>query len=181
MADARPAAGGAAARRTLPWVALGGAAGALASLGAGALIAQAMGPGDPSISGPLGTASATLASVAAVNVLGSFLLGLLRGASGRPGARWDPRLVAALGTGFLGAFTTFGTVAATLALPVMMTAGLAATGDTWWILLAVVVVGLLIAVAVLAALSTAAAALGLRLGGRGAGSGSAGRPDGAAA
>jgi len=45
----------------------------------------------------------------AINVLGSFLLGVVLGA---PGAgRWSPTTTTALSVGFLGAFTTFSTFA----------------------------------------------------------------------
>lgn len=45
----------------------------------------------------------------AINVLGSFLLGVVLGA---PGAeRWSPTTITAVTMGFLGAFTTFSTFA----------------------------------------------------------------------
>lgn len=113
MADARPAAGGAPARRTLPWVALGGAAGA----GVGWLALRA---GDallgPRLQGVDGRAwflleALPMLPLLAVNTLGAFLLGLLWGASRAAAAdpsrrTWDPRWVPALGTGFLGSFTS---------------------------------------------------------------------------
>lgn len=80
-----------------------------------------------------------------VNVLGSFLLGLVLGAAveGQAGTR----LVALVGTGFCGAFTTFSSFAyesVTLAeegssvmalanLAVSVTAGLAAAFLGWWL------------------------------------------------
>ena len=72
---------------TVVLVGVAGAAGVLARYG----FTQAMGAG------------AALWSVLAVNVFGSFLLGLLAGAS----VSSDLRLV--IGVGFLGGFTTFST------------------------------------------------------------------------
>jgi len=44
-----------------------------------------------------------------INVVGSFLLGVVLGGPGQ--GRWSPTLIAALAVGFLGAFTTFSTFA----------------------------------------------------------------------
>jgi fluoride exporter len=75
---------------TLGWVLVGpaGALGALARYGTGRAMSRALALGAPW-------------GVLVVNLLGAFLLGLVVGA--RPG---DTALVA-MGTGFLGAFTTF--------------------------------------------------------------------------
>jgi len=75
-------------------VALGGAFGALARYGAGALIARLIGGTFP---------WATLS----VNVLGSFALGLLAPLALSRGLSPELRLL--LTTGFMGAFTTFST------------------------------------------------------------------------
>jgi len=48
-------------------------------------------------------------STLGINVAGSFLLGLLVEVAGARG--WSPDVVAPLGIGFLGAFTTFSTLA----------------------------------------------------------------------
>lgn len=80
------------------WVLIGmaGAAGALARLVMGGWVTR--GVGGPTF--PWGTF--------AVNILGSFLLGMLTGlVLGR--GTVPPGVKAALGTGFLGAFTTFST------------------------------------------------------------------------
>ena len=95
-----------------------------------------------------------------VNVLGSFLLGLLWAASRRRGPDWRPRLVAGLGTGFLGAFTTISSAVALVLWPVRL--GAAASGAGGVLAAAVAV---LLVLALMAALSTAAAVLGLRAGG----------------
>jgi fluoride exporter len=71
-------------------VAPAGALGAVARYGTGAFMSRRYGLGAPW-------------GVLAVNLAGAFLLGLLVGA--RPG----DAMVLALGTGFLGAFTTFST------------------------------------------------------------------------
>ncbi len=81
--------------RLLPWIALGGALGALARFGVGVLAVELLGPRLP-----WGTLL--------VNVAGSIALGVLMewtllSPSLSPGAR------ALLTTGFLGAFTTFST------------------------------------------------------------------------
>ncbi len=79
----------------LAWIALGGALGALARHGTGALCERWF---DPSL--PWGTFT--------VNALGSFLLGLLvETIAGNESI--DPGLQAMLATGLLGAFTTFST------------------------------------------------------------------------
>ena len=67
-----------------------------------------------------------------VNVTGAFVLGLLTGLS----VTGDTLLL--LGTGFLGAYTTFSTwmvesLRSPAALPISMTAGLAAAGLGWLI------------------------------------------------
>lgn len=60
-----------------------------------------------------------------VNVVGSALLGLVLGA----GLRWDPNVVAVLGIGFLGAFTTFSTFSAETVM--LLREGRAATALTY--------------------------------------------------
>lgn len=60
-----------------------------------------------------------------VNVVGSALLGLVLGA----GARWDPNVVAVLGVGFLGAFTTFSAFSAETLM--LLREGRAATALTY--------------------------------------------------
>ena len=76
------------------WVGLAGAAGALSRWGVTIAAQRLAGMGFP-----WGTF--------AVNVVGSILLGFLIQASDRAG--WPTDLKLALGTGFLGAFTTFST------------------------------------------------------------------------
>ncbi len=79
----------------LMWIALGGALGALARHGTGALCERLLGPDLP-----WGTF--------AVNALGSFLLGVLLEGFARNDAV-PPGVQAMAVTGFLGAFTTFST------------------------------------------------------------------------
>jgi fluoride exporter len=80
---------------TLVQIALGGALGALARFGTQALALRLVGPGFP-------------AGTLAVNVLGSFLMGLAAvWVSTRLGARFQPLVM----VGFLGAYTTFSTYA----------------------------------------------------------------------
>ena len=79
-------------------IAVGGALGALARHGLNALIQARLGAGSWA-SFPLGTL--------VINVLGSFLLGLIAGLHLRGILSVPLRL--ALGTGFVGAFTTFST------------------------------------------------------------------------
>ncbi len=74
---------------TATWVALAGALGVLARYG----IASAWPAGD-----------AALAAIAAVNVAGSFALGLLTGVEW-----WTAEARTAVGAGFLGGFTTYST------------------------------------------------------------------------
>jgi CrcB protein len=71
---------------------------------AGALLRHALSLALPRLGGalPLGTL--------AVNLVGSFVLGVLAGWSG-PDGRGSPELRAALGTGFCGALTTMSTFA----------------------------------------------------------------------
>lgn len=153
-------------------VALGGAAGvvcgslAMGLVSAGAVRALA-GP-----DGGMGSASALLASalpVAVVNVLGSFLLGLLWARSRRAGPAWRPQLVAGLGTGFLGSFTTISSATAAVVLQRLDQdiVALAAWSGVGGFLshAASLSVPALAVLTALAVISTAAAVLGLRLGG----------------
>jgi len=80
------------------------------------------GPG-AALFGP--TAGNTPAMVVA-NLLGAFLLGLLNGRARNASAPWDPRVTAALGTGVLGAYTSFSALAALLGSP--LTAPLSSPG-----------------------------------------------------
>lgn len=77
------------------WVGLGGVLGALARYGVGALVAARWPTAFP-------------AGTFLINVSGSFLLGLLVGLDGRRGGMPSAAYLA-LGTGFLGAYTTFST------------------------------------------------------------------------
>ncbi len=74
---------------TAAWVALAGALGVLARYG----IASAWPAGDPA-----------LAAIAAINVAGSFALGVLTGVDW-----WTTEARTAVGAGFLGGFTTYST------------------------------------------------------------------------
>ena len=145
-------------------MALGGAAGVLC--GAGVMNAVTALAGAPNFRGTSGAAFGAVDVLVqalplfVVNVLGSFLLGLLWAASRRRGPDWRPRLVAGLGTGFLGAFTTISSAVALMLWPVRL--GAAASGAGGVLAAAVAV---LLVLALMAALSTAAAVLGLRAGG----------------
>ena len=89
-------------RSVLPAVALGGSAGA--ACGAGVMNAVTALAGAPNFRGTFGAAFGAVDVLVqalplfVVNVLGSFLLGLLWAASRRRGPDWRPRLVAGLGT-----------------------------------------------------------------------------------
>ncbi|GAA1118231.1 CrcB family protein [Citricoccus alkalitolerans] len=103
-------------------------------------------------------------SLGLVNLTGSFLLGLLAAISSR---RTLPRwLVAGLGVGVLGAYTSLSAVvlAATVA-PAFGITGFIQTGSPGGITLIAALTGTLLALAAGAALGTACAAAGLRLGG----------------
>ena len=76
------------------WVGVAGGCGAIARWGVTLLAERLAGPGFP-----WGTIT--------VNILGSFLLGFLIESAARGAWSQDTKLV--LGTGFLGAFTTFST------------------------------------------------------------------------
>ncbi|MDX2340884.1 CrcB family protein [Micrococcus sp. M4NT] len=165
-------------RSVLPAVALGGSAGAAcgAALSSAttawvATAAAAAGPSGLSVAGPTGALVHTLSSAApllAVNVSGSFLLGLLWARSRRAGPQWRPRLVAGLGTGFLGSFTTIASAVALVIGPLQwgMDAVSAVPSGIGGALGAAALLGpVLVVLVLLAALSTAAAVLGLRLGG----------------
>lgn len=154
-------------------VALGGAAGVVAGstamelVGVGGLLALAGRDGGVGL-GPVAALAFAALPLAVVNVLGSFLLGLLLARSRHAGLDRRPALVAGLGTGFLGSFTTIATAAVFLLTP--LEAGwsaIAASSGVGGFLSATA--GLLLPplalLALLAALSTAAAVLGLRLGG----------------
>ncbi|MFB9069738.1 CrcB family protein [Citricoccus parietis] len=103
-------------------------------------------------------------SLGLVNLSGSFLLGLLAGVSSR---RTLPRwLVAGLGVGVLGAYTSLSAVvlAASVA-PAFGVTGFIQTGSPGGIALVAGLAGTLLALAAGATLGTACAAAGLRLGG----------------
>jgi len=161
-ARSAPAAAAPSVRGVLPWVALAGAAGVTASGLVSRTVHALVGVG-ATAGGQVGRAQ--LRALATVNLLGSFALGLLWGRAARPGARWDPRVVPAVGTGFLGAFTSFGGALAVPALPLGQAAwGMASDGAGLWVLPALLGLLLLAGLLVLAVASTAAAGLGLRLG-----------------
>ena len=92
------------------WVGLGGAVGVLLNAVTHALLD---GPGAALLGAPL----ATVPGMAVANLLGAFLLGLLTGRVRTAPSPWDPRLVAALGTGVLGGYTSFSALAALLGSP----------------------------------------------------------------
>ncbi|WP_313817004.1 CrcB family protein [Citricoccus sp.] len=103
-------------------------------------------------------------SLGLVNLSGSFLLGLLAGISSRRALpRW---LVAGLGVGVLGSYTSLSAVvlAASMA-PAFGVMGFIQTGSPGGILLVAGLVGTFLALAAGATLGTACAAAGLRLGG----------------
>ncbi|TFI01465.1 CrcB family protein [Micrococcus lylae] len=139
------------------WVGLGGALGVLLNAGTHALLD---GPG-AALFGP--AAGSTPAMVVA-NLLGAFLLGLLNGRARTSRAPWDERVTAALGTGVLGAYTSFSALAALLGTPV--TAALSAPGTaSAERILGGLGAGLLL-VAAVAAAGTLCAWAGLRAGSR---------------
>ncbi|MGW9549813.1 CrcB family protein [Citricoccus zhacaiensis] len=103
-------------------------------------------------------------SLGLVNLSGSLLLGLLAGISSRRSLpRW---LVAGLGVGVLGAYTSLSAVvlAASVATAFGLT-GFIQTGSPGGIVLVTGLAGTLLALAAGATLGTACAAAGLRLGG----------------
>lgn len=131
-------------------VALGGAAGTLARW---LLVEVFPAPAQSPVPGWI--------ALLGVNLLGSFLLGLLNGrAARRPAPRW---LTAGLGTGVLGSFTSLSAVVLAAALVTGLSPG-AATGDPAG--LALVALGAVGALALGAALGTAAAVAGWWAGGR---------------
>lgn len=151
-----------APRRRLPgphvlWVGLGGAVGVLLNAGTHALLD---GPGAALV----GSAAGSTPAMVVANLLGAFLLGLLNGRARSSTVPWDPRVTATLGTGVLGAYTSFSALAALLASPltaVMLSPGTAGVaqvlGGLW--------AGLLL-VASIAAAGTLCAWAGLRAGSR---------------
>lgn len=152
-------------------VALGGAAGvvcasaALDLLGVGALLTLT-GLGEAGL-GPVSALLLSALPVALVNVLGSFLLGLLWAVSRRRGPQWRPRTVAGLGTGFLGSFTTFSGAVGLLvhAVAFDLSAYATAFGLGGLLAAAAALAGpLIVVLLLLAVLSTAAVVLGLRAG-----------------
>lgn len=162
----------------VPWVALGGATGAVA----GWLVLTA---GEALLRPWLARASGTtwfflldalpLVPLVVVNTLGAFLLGLLwgtsRAAAADPSRRaWDPRWVPALGTGFLGSFTS---ISLALAWAAAVPAWLASGGLRGGLGLIGSVVEVLVHVSAglvvlggMIVLGTAGAAAGLRTGAR---------------
>ncbi|HHO53842.1 MAG TPA: fluoride efflux transporter CrcB [Deltaproteobacteria bacterium] len=97
--------------KLLPWIAVGGAVGAMARFGVSVVAVQLMGPRLP-----WGTL--------VVNVLGSFLLGALLAWSDRT-ELLDARLQSMLSTGAMGAFTTFSTFS-------VQTVRLLEGDEPWW-------------------------------------------------
>ncbi|MDY6055076.1 CrcB family protein [Micrococcus sp.] len=145
----------------LPGVALGGAAGAGASTLLLWLLAGHLGPGPADMAGLAGM----LLPLGAINAVGAFLLGLLKGRASRPDAGLDPRLDAALGAGFLGAFTSFTAIAALpMAAAAEVLAEMGAQPSGVWILTLLSAIGPLSLWAVLLLLGVAAAAAGLQVG-----------------
>lgn len=152
------------APRVLPWVMLGGAAGAGLCVALTLLALGRVGPAHvvdvPSLLGGL-----TLTGV--LNVAGAFGLGLLRGRAARAeraGRPWDARVLPGLGTGFCGAFTSFTALAVPIAAPAVMMAGLASEPTGLWVLFLVPFIPAVVGVVVMTAVGTAAAAVGLRVG-----------------
>lgn len=140
------------------WVGLGGAVGVLLNAGTHALA-------DAAGAALLGTTVGTTPGMVLTNLLGAFLLGLLNGRARTAPAPWDPRITAALGTGLLGAYTSFSALAALLGSPftTALTVGLARTAPGE--VVASFVLGLLLVV-LLAAAGTLCAWAGLRVGSR---------------
>ena len=161
--NATPSAGG-HILRLLPWVVLGGVAGSMTALTISAVLLRHIGPSgafDP---------QATLAALSLAGVLntaGSFLLGLLRGRARRARRRsrpWDPRLLPAVGTGFLGSFTSF--AAATAPAGEMLALAVAGRDDPaeWWVFFGAGAGLLAVTAAAMALVGTVAAGLGLLIG-----------------
>lgn len=98
-------------------VMVGGALGALSRYGFG-LWLRTVGIGPTGVAFPLATLG--------VNVLGCFLLALVAGLAAR--GTLSPQGLVAIGTGFLGSFTTFSTLA-------FETDALLRGGVPWWALL----------------------------------------------
>lgn len=161
----------------VPWVALGGAAGAATgwlALTAGAVLVGPWIRGGDGGDWFLGEVLPLLPLVA-VNTLGAFLLGLLWGASRAAAAdpsrrTWDPRWVPALGTGFLGSFTSISLALVwTAEVPTWLGSGGLRSGLSPFGTAVDVLVHVSPGLTVLAAmilLGTAAAAAGLRTGAR---------------
>ncbi|XNZ00790.1 hypothetical protein ACL90Y_01945 [Micrococcus luteus] len=152
-----------AARPRLPgplvlWAGLGGAVGVLLNAGTHALL-------DGPAASLFGPAAGSTPVMALANLLGAFLLGLLNGRARTSPVPWDPRVTAALGTGVLGAYTSFSAVAELLGSPfaTALTAGPRAFGAGE--VLGSAARGLLLAV-LTAAAGTLCAWAGLRAGTR---------------
>lgn len=155
-------------RRHPGWavVAAVAAGGALGTLLRWALVAPAPESGTP---------VAQWVSLGLVNLTGSLLLGLLVGiAAQRELPRW---LVAGLGTGALGAYTSLSAVVLTAAIaPAVGLGDFIQTGSPGGWTLVAGLAGTLLALAAGAALGTMAAAAGLYLGGFRAGPRTEGQP-----
>lgn len=140
------------------WVGLGGAVGVLLNAGTHALLD---GPDTALLGGPL----ATVPGMVVANLLGAFLLGFLNGRVRTAPSPWDPRLVAALGTGVLGGYTSFSALAALLGSP--FTAALVAGPGASTAAEVLASFGLALALVVLIAVAgTLCAWAGLRAGSR---------------
>lgn len=144
-------------RRPPGWAVVGAVAvgGALGTLLRWALVAPAPETGTP---------VAQWLSLGVINLTGSFLLGVLVGiATQRDVPRW---LVAGLGTGLLGAYTSLSAVVLTATVaPAVGLGDFIQTGSPGGWLLVAGLAGTLLALVAGATLGTMAAAAGLHLGG----------------
>ena len=156
-------------RDTALWVALGGAAGVLLNTVVGAAVGGLAGGDLPGFDTVLPGALPPVLPLAVVNLLGSFLLGLLTARARTASRPWNPRVLPALGTGLLGSFTSVGAVCVLLALPLgALGFAVAPGGASIGSLALPALMGLaaaLVCITLMTLLGTLAAALGLRAGG----------------